>query len=264
MLSRYAKTGGVRRAITQTAEEIFESLSAERQAVARRIFLQLTEIGEGTATRRRATIDEINLSSPDSPEQGQAIEAVLKQLADSRLITISENTVEVSHEALVQEWPRLRQWLEESQESIRLNRQITEAAREWERLNFDPGILYRGAKLAQALERRAEGDAGLGTLAEAFLDASQTWAENEAIEREEQQRREIQAAKQLADAEKQRAQEQAHAAQQLRRRAKFLGIAFLLAGFLAAAALFLGWQSRLTRPIRPEECLKYLQRQACD
>jgi hypothetical protein len=67
-------------------------------------------------------------------------------------LTTSEGAVEVAHEALIREWPRLRDWLDDDREGLRLMRHLTESAQSWERLGRDPGELYRGARLTAALE----------------------------------------------------------------------------------------------------------------
>ena len=89
---------------------------------------------------------------------------VLAVLADERLVTLGEDEVEVAHEALLREWPRLRGWLEEDAQGRRLHAHLREAARGWADGGRDPGELYRGARLAAALEwaggarRRAQRD----------------------------------------------------------------------------------------------------------
>src|SRR5262249_56368426 len=67
---------------------------------------------------------------------------------------MTERFIDVSHEALIRGWPRLRGWLDEDRAGLRLQRRITEAAQEWERSNQDPDLLYRGAKLVQAHDWR--------------------------------------------------------------------------------------------------------------
>jgi len=102
-LSGYTSAGGVRSAIAETAEAVFtDQFTREQQAIARRIFLRLTELGDETAsgdTRRRATLQELILK----PEESDATQAVLKALADARLVTTSEDSVQVAHEALIRE-----------------------------------------------------------------------------------------------------------------------------------------------------------------
>ncbi len=131
-LSGYTSSGGVRGAIAETAEAVFaDRFTHDQQDVARRIFLRLTELGDETATgdtRRRATFNELILK----PEETNTTHTLLKVLADARLIVTGEDTVEVAHEALIREWPRLRGWLEENREGLRLHRQLTEAAQEWD------------------------------------------------------------------------------------------------------------------------------------
>jgi len=255
-ISGYAEAGGIRGAITHTAETTFARLSPEEQAIARSIFLQLTELGEaGTDTRRRATLTELVPRPEEAPAQSAAIATTLKALADARLITTSAETAEVAHEALIREWARLRQWLEENRASLRLHRQITAAAQAWERLQRDPGALYRGTQLAQALDWAKAHAKDLNVLERAFLEQSNAWAEKEAAEREGQRQRELEAARKLAEAERQRAQEEARNAEQLRRRALFLIGAFILAGILAAAALLLGRQARVNARQAEQEAL---------
>ena len=58
----------------------------------------------------------------------------MNALVDARLITTSEDSAEVAHEALIREWPTLRGWLEDNREGLRLHRQLTEAAQEWSTL----------------------------------------------------------------------------------------------------------------------------------
>jgi hypothetical protein len=130
-LGGYASSGGVHGAIAETAETVFtDQFTHEQQSIARRIFLRLTELGDETSavdTRRRAKLDELILK----PEESDITNAVLKSLADARLITLDENSAEVAHEALIREWPALQGWLEENREGLRLQRQLTEAAQEW-------------------------------------------------------------------------------------------------------------------------------------
>jgi len=94
--------------------------------------LRLTAPGEGTEdTRRRATITEL----VTSPGEAEAIESVVRAMADARLLTAGadeqsgERLVDVSHEALIRSWPRLRKWIDEDRASLRLLRRVTEGHR---------------------------------------------------------------------------------------------------------------------------------------
>ncbi|HEX5852734.1 MAG TPA: hypothetical protein VFY36_06555 [Solirubrobacteraceae bacterium] len=84
--------------------------------------------------------------------EGDAVAQVLDVLAAARLVTISEGEVEVAHEALLRERPRLRAWLEEDADGPRLHLHLMHAARDWDSAARDPAELYRGARLASALD----------------------------------------------------------------------------------------------------------------
>lgn len=236
-LKGYADAGGVRGAIAHTAETTFQQLTPEQQSIARNIFLRLTELGEGTEdTRRRASFDELIPRGAD----GEQVRVVLTRLADARLITTSENSAEVAHEALIREWPRLREWLNEDREGLILHRRLTEAAQEWELLEHDTGALYRGGRLAQADEYATANPNALNVHERAFLDASAALEEQELKEKEEQRQRELEAAEQLLTAEKLRVEQQERANARLRRRALLLAGAFIVALLMAGAALYFG------------------------
>ena len=202
-LSGYASSGGVRGAIAETAEAVFnDQLNRRQRVMARKIFLRLTELAgdESTAdTRRRASFAELILK----PEEAATTHEVLKMLADARLITTTEDAAEVAHEALIREWPTLRHWLEENRESLRLHRQLTEAAQEWQALNRTPDSLYRGARLAQAREWIETHQDEINGLEHEFLVVSIEAWDREAAEREEGRQRELTSAKELAETQRQ-------------------------------------------------------------
>jgi WD40 repeat protein/class 3 adenylate cyclase/molybdopterin-guanine dinucleotide biosynthesis protein len=174
-LSSYAETGGVRGAVARLAEDAYARLDADQQSIARGILLRLAAAEEGAAVvRRRAPLTEF-----DAIANAQ-VASVLGVLADSRLLTISEGTVEVAHEALLREWPRLRQWLEEDAEGRRLRQHLIEAAKEWQESDRDAGELYRGARLATALDWTTEHTLELNDLERTFLNDSRAATDREA------------------------------------------------------------------------------------
>jgi DNA-binding SARP family transcriptional activator/WD40 repeat protein len=167
-MSAYDQAGGVRGAVARLAERAYEQLPAARRPVARRILLRLAE-GEGDAVVRRRV--------PLAALEGEGVEGTLSVLADQRLVTIGEGEVEVAHEALLREWPRLRGWLEEDAEGRRVQAHLIGAARDWQAGGRDPGELYRGARLAAALDWAASHGAELNEGERAFLDASRAAGE---------------------------------------------------------------------------------------
>ncbi len=230
----YRASGGVLGAIAETAESVFtDRLDSRQQDLARDIFLRLTELGEGTEdTRRRAGLNELMLKS----EEAVTLRGVLNTLAEARLITLNEDSAEVAHEALIREWQRLREWLTQDREGLRLHRHLTNSAHEWEARGRDPAELYRGARLAQLREWTLTKEGQLNALERAFLEASTEREQRDTWEREALRRRELMAAQELA-------RTQSRAAKQLRRQAVFLAGAFVLAILLAGVAIFFGDQA---------------------
>ena len=104
-------------------------------------------------------------------------------------MTVSEGTVEVAHEALLREWPRFREWLEEDREGRRLHAHLTSAAREWTSRGEDPAELYRGARLSAALDWTTEHTLELNDLEREFINASRAENERELVEQRRRNRR---------------------------------------------------------------------------
>ncbi len=252
-MSGYTSSGGVHGAIAETAEAVFkDQFTHEQQAIARQVFMRLTEFGEETDTidtRRRVDFTELVID----PEKTESIKSVLKILADARLITLGQDTVEVAHEALIREWPTLREWIEENREGFRLHRYLTGAAQEWQASGREPDLLYRGAKLAQAREWALTNLEEMNPLERGFLDESVHQQEYEAAERERMRQNELVAAQKLAAAERDRAEEHAANAQQMRKRSYFLAGALTLTLMMVAAALYLGALARKATTIAQEQ-----------
>jgi formylglycine-generating enzyme required for sulfatase activity/ABC-type dipeptide/oligopeptide/nickel transport system ATPase component len=168
-LQGYHEAGGVKKAIAQTAESVYDKLSPAEQTIARNIFLRLTELGEGVQdTRRRVKMDEL----VQAKEQ-EAVARVIKTLTDARLVTAEQDSAEVAHEALIREWGTLRKWLDEDRESLRLHRHLTESAHEWQRRGREASELYRGTRLVQIQEWVEQHSDGLSPLETGFVKASQ-------------------------------------------------------------------------------------------
>ena len=187
-VSGYTASGGVHGAVAQTAETVFrQRLTAEQQPIARMIFMKLAEIGEGALdTRRRATFSELITRASDPV----TIDAVLGILTDARLITTGTlepgdtRIVEVAHEALIREWPTLRDWLNQNREGLILHQQLTENTNDWIKLGRDPGALYRGVRLQQMLEWARTNTDLISLSEQEFLDASQKITEEENAQRQ--------------------------------------------------------------------------------
>jgi WD40 repeat protein/DNA-binding SARP family transcriptional activator len=183
-MSAYEHAGGVRGAVARLAERAYARLDPSRRELARRIMLRLAGEGEGDAVVRR----RVRLAELDA-DRDERVAEVLAVLAGERLVTVGADEAEVAHEALLREWPRLRSWLETDAEARRLHRHITLAAREWDAGGRDPGELYRGARLASALDLAAEHGDVLNRLEREFLDEARLVSERESVRARRMNRR---------------------------------------------------------------------------
>jgi hypothetical protein len=165
----YREAGGVRGAIALTAERTLQALPDADHAVARLIFLSLTDVGDSSEpTRRRVNRAEL----VGHPATAESVSRVLGILADARLVTIDARTVVVAHEALIRHWPRLRGWIEADRAGLLIHRRLGDAAHEWDTLKREPGALYRGTRLAAAREWATDHAEHLSALEHEFLTAS--------------------------------------------------------------------------------------------
>jgi WD40 repeat protein/predicted ATPase len=174
-LAAYEQSGGVRGAVARLAESAYGELTPPEQAAARAALLRLTDetAADGAAVRRRVPLAEFDAAADER------LRRALEVLTRHRLIAVDQQGVEVAHEALLQEWPRLRRWLEEDAEGRRVRRDLREAASNWRSGGRDAGDLYRGARLAATISWAERHDPELNALEREYLAESQAAAEQD-------------------------------------------------------------------------------------
>ena len=170
-LAAYGRSGGVRGAVGRHADAAFRSLREDERQVARRIMLRLVA-GGGTEPLTRRRVGRAELDA----DRDELSANVLSTLVERRLLVADDGSVELVHEALFEQWPRLKTWLEEDEQGRRLHLHLAHAASEWEASGREPAELYRGARLAAALDwaDAAGQEAGLNTLEREFLGEGRT------------------------------------------------------------------------------------------
>ena len=186
-VEHYRATGGIRGAITQTAEEAYAALpgTAERDA-ARRLFLRLVHTDDETADARRKVV-RAELLTPAAGAQDADVAQVIQRFATARLLTVDGDTVEIAHEALLWSWPRLREWLDADRGWLRFHRRLGAAVRHWEETGRSVDGLYRGGILQRAQEHIEGHRDQLSGSEHAFLKAS---LEHQATQQTTDRRRE--------------------------------------------------------------------------
>jgi WD40 repeat protein len=135
----YRASGGIPDAIRRTAEDVFGRLTADQQRDARQLFLRLVHVADDAPPARRVV---------PQAELGGDVTGLLGQFVGERLITVDAGTTQITHDALLVAWPRLRSWIEEDTDDLRARRRITDAARIWHEAGRDSSALPRGGQLA--------------------------------------------------------------------------------------------------------------------
>ena len=171
-LADYQAAGGVRGAVERLAEATYTGLSDDGKQIARTLMLRLAAGDADNAVRRRLPAAEMTLGNAD-------VQDVLDALVEARLVTADDGSVEVAHEALLREWPRMRNWLEEERDARRLEAHLHAAAQEWAAGGRDPGDLYRGARLSALLDWQAGHPGELAPVEDEFVAASRVESERE-------------------------------------------------------------------------------------
>lgn len=153
-LSAYHEMGGVKGALAKHAEDTYAALpSEEHRQLARVVFLRLLDPGktEQELTRRRAERGEFAL---DDASETRLLNESMDAFIAARLLMTSQSgattMIEVSHEALLREWPRLMEWLREAREDVYLQQAISRDVAAWERSGKPRDRLYRGSQLREA------------------------------------------------------------------------------------------------------------------
>ena len=163
----YVGLGGLSGAIATLAEEAYAGLPRDQGPTARALLLRLTGPGDGAGvTRRRVPLTELDALPHPS------IRAVVEELARARLLTVSEGSVEVAHEALFREWPRLRTWLVEDAAGRAVQRRLAVAAADWDAEGRETSALWTGTRLASGLEVADARPEEITSTEREFLDAS--------------------------------------------------------------------------------------------
>jgi len=170
----YRRTGGIHRALAATADKVLDHLEPAGRACARQLFLRLVHIAEDTTpTRRRVSRERLLADLPDSVLGAKVLDAFAGW--EARLVTVDEQAVEITHEALIRGWPTLRGWIEQDRAGLVVEQHLIDDAQDWDTTGNDAGLLYRGSRLTTAVTWADDADhrRQLPLPAQRFLVASE-------------------------------------------------------------------------------------------
>jgi DNA-binding SARP family transcriptional activator/WD40 repeat protein len=168
----YRASGGIRQAVSRSAESLYDAMDATQRLRLRSLLLRLVMPTEdGDPVRARVPRDKIAVDVAHT--------RLVEQLVAARLISIDGDSLQIAHEALVRVWPRLRAWLDDDLDGQRLFRHLAGAADAWDSMGRPDSELYRGTRLTRTLEWRDRAAPDLNAIETAFVDASVALAQSE-------------------------------------------------------------------------------------
>ena len=174
-LRAYRRAGGVADAVNRSAQAAYDTLTSRQQDAARLVFTQLTVITpDGQFARRRC--DRTELGSPET--HAADIDAVIDVFGAHRLLVLGQDGIEIAHDALLQAWKQLRDWLGDDQLDRALYSQVVADAATWDSNGRDSSYLYRPGRLAAIGAATARWQDALGryppllATSQAFLGAA--------------------------------------------------------------------------------------------
>jgi WD40 repeat protein/energy-coupling factor transporter ATP-binding protein EcfA2 len=204
-LVHYEAGGGLEEALARHADEALHELSDDRgRRIAELTFKRLTELDvDGREGRRPSPLVEIAAVAGATVDEVNDVIGRFAQQGRSFLNVSNDGVVDISHESLIRQWPRLRNWVRAEARSRDIYRRLTNAAERWGRgeaallrdpdlqiatnwwaetlpnqvwadrydPGFEPAVAYLDRSRRAATRRRlsiAAGALGLGVLAVVF------------------------------------------------------------------------------------------------
>ncbi|EDN71311.1 WD-40 repeat protein [Beggiatoa sp. PS] len=149
--SAYEELGKITGTLEKGANGVYEALSPSEQKTAQRIFIELTQLGEGTPDTRRQLSQQDLVTS--LPFESAPVGEVIQKLVDANLVVTDKPKeeqvaiVNIAHEALIQHWGQLGGWLDGNREAIKIQRDIEADAKKFEDSNQSKNALLQGLDL---------------------------------------------------------------------------------------------------------------------
>ncbi|MBC7928966.1 MAG: tetratricopeptide repeat protein [Rubrivivax sp.] len=258
-IEHYEAVGTMSDALSHHADEAFNELPDERSRhIAEVLFKALTERGaDNREIRRPTSLSLVCLIAGASEAEVVSVIDVFRREGRSFLMppagveVASETVVDISHESLIRNWERLREWVKDEAESARIYRRLAGAAMDYREgaggLLDDVTLQFvlkwkekNDPTSAWGVRYHPEHDAGLAYLEESRIarDAALAARDAQRKEQEAAKQRELELAKKNAEDQRRFAEDQRRAAQRLRRVAVAMFVTLLLALASTAVAAY--------------------------
>lgn len=143
-LEDYQHIGGLQEALSRHADEAYQELNEEHQAIAKTLFCCLCEhLADRQDTRQPVLLKRVTAVAEAKPEEVKVVVEAFRR-PDRSFLTppsgtelLPETLLDISHESLIRHWKRLRQWVEEEAEAVNSYRRLFETAQSWNQHNID-------------------------------------------------------------------------------------------------------------------------------
>lgn len=189
--------------LIKAADAAWAGLSPEDEKTGQRALLRLVRVADAREqsgdTRLLVKLSDFDL----------AAQTILRQLANTPLITIDRDTssgeaaVQISGDDLLRNWPRLQSWVQENRDFLIWRQKLNSIIAEWKRLNGDKGALLVGAPLEQAKNWQSSRAGDLNENELAYINRSVHENEKRIHEQLEREEREKQQAAERMELEQQ-------------------------------------------------------------
>jgi WD40 repeat protein len=140
----YDQLGGVGGALRNRASEEYQQLDSAAQSTMQRVMLRMVSLEGGELARRRVLQSELQY---EDPAENQRVQDVIRRFSAARLLVEGKEPegapyVEPAHDELVRGWDRLWSWIRASQDTLLLQRRLTQAADDWAGAGRARGFLW--------------------------------------------------------------------------------------------------------------------------
>lgn len=147
----YRELGGLGGAIGSRAEEIFQQLDPESKKTLSDTLRSLVVIrgdGDTTVTSDRVPADKFSAND----RQQHLVDTFVEQRLFVAGTTASGTpTIGLAHEAILEHWSRVREWVDENREFLRVRAKVTESFERWQAESETAEyLLHSGKPLAEA------------------------------------------------------------------------------------------------------------------
>jgi energy-coupling factor transporter ATP-binding protein EcfA2 len=153
---QYEKIGQLQGSLSTHAEETFNELSIEQQAIAEKLFRLITDTTpDNQKVRRPLKLKKICELAKINPADLIPVIEKFREKYRSFLMPPydvpldDETMIDISHESLIRQWGRLREWADLEVKETRVYRRLVENVKSWEDERRNSDSLYRGLRLAE-------------------------------------------------------------------------------------------------------------------